>query len=265
MLGKLLKYEFKATARIFLPLYGTVVVLALINKIFMPLDKEAFRIPQMISMSVYCILVAAMFVMTLIVTIQRFYRNLLCDEGYLSFTLPVKTHSHIDAKMITTFVWSVLSVFVMALSILIMAADQNTFVHIGRFFAELSQAYLQYGFPLVMLTLEGIVLLVVSSLSGIVELYAAISIGNLVPKHRLLAGFGSYIGFGIVQQIIISIFMPEVTPWLRSYFGSFHINNQFPIERAATAMILLLAYCLVTGLVFYFLTEWFLNKKLNLE
>ena len=35
MLGKLLKYETKATARIFLPLYGALVLLAVINRFFM--------------------------------------------------------------------------------------------------------------------------------------------------------------------------------------------------------------------------------------
>ncbi len=31
MLGKLLKYEFRATGRLFLPLYGALVIFALIN------------------------------------------------------------------------------------------------------------------------------------------------------------------------------------------------------------------------------------------
>ena len=34
MLRKLLKYEFKATSRILLPLYGALLIFALINKIF---------------------------------------------------------------------------------------------------------------------------------------------------------------------------------------------------------------------------------------
>ena len=35
MLGKLLKYEFKATGRLVLPLYGALLVFGLINKIFL--------------------------------------------------------------------------------------------------------------------------------------------------------------------------------------------------------------------------------------
>ena len=38
MLKKLMKYEFKATGRLMLPLYGALIGLALINKIFIGLD-----------------------------------------------------------------------------------------------------------------------------------------------------------------------------------------------------------------------------------
>jgi hypothetical protein len=34
MLGKLLKYEIKATARLFLPLYLTILIFAAINRFF---------------------------------------------------------------------------------------------------------------------------------------------------------------------------------------------------------------------------------------
>ncbi|MEG2638949.1 MAG: ABC transporter permease, partial [Clostridiales bacterium] len=38
MLGKLLKYETKATGRTLLPLYAALLIFALINKIFMNND-----------------------------------------------------------------------------------------------------------------------------------------------------------------------------------------------------------------------------------
>ncbi len=120
MLGKLLKYEFSATARIFFPIYGLVLLMAGITRLIWKMDTESVNIPRMISMSVYVALLVAMFVITLIVTIQRFYKNLLGDEGYLSFTLPVKVHSQIDAKMLITLLWSVLSVVVSAVSIFLL-------------------------------------------------------------------------------------------------------------------------------------------------
>ena len=55
MLGKLLKYEIKSTARIFLPLYVSLVLLAVISNIFFKINNnELFmNIISVISTSAY--------------------------------------------------------------------------------------------------------------------------------------------------------------------------------------------------------------------
>ena len=88
MLSKLLKYELKATGRIFLPLFLALLLFAGINRF--TLSPDEFDAPAMISMIMYIIIMVGMFVMTFIMMIQRFYKNLLSDEGYLMLTLPVK-------------------------------------------------------------------------------------------------------------------------------------------------------------------------------
>ena len=101
MLAKLIKHEFKATARIFLPILGTVLVLtgaaALTVKlggILVLPGGTGWGGPVLgLASGLLCLLtfIAMMAMMTaaVVVTIQRFYKNLLGDEGYLMFTLPV--------------------------------------------------------------------------------------------------------------------------------------------------------------------------------
>ena len=126
MLGKLMKYEIKATSRTFLPLYFVLLVSALINRLLGPLTQDSIRIPNIISMSLYVIILIGMFVMTFIVMISRFYKNLLSDEGYLMFTLPVKTWQHISGKLIISVIWITIS-FIMAIaSIFIIATREVT-------------------------------------------------------------------------------------------------------------------------------------------
>lgn len=102
MLGKLIKYEFKACGRTFFPLYIGILVLAAINglcnnyNIFSIGDNGtslSFSIEnvQGILMLVLFALFVALFVLTILLTIQRFKKNLLDEEGYLMFTLPVST------------------------------------------------------------------------------------------------------------------------------------------------------------------------------
>ena len=96
MLGKLMKYEIKATGRTLIPLYIALLAFAIINKIFIGTglsDKlEGFgSIPFILSIFGYGFTMAAVFIVTFFVIIQRFYKNLLGDEGYLMNTLPVTT------------------------------------------------------------------------------------------------------------------------------------------------------------------------------
>ena len=55
MLSKLLKYEIKATARTFLPLYLVLLVIACINRFVTFLSPQDYysAIPVIISMTVY--------------------------------------------------------------------------------------------------------------------------------------------------------------------------------------------------------------------
>ncbi|TQW45448.1 ABC transporter permease, partial [Clostridioides difficile] len=109
MLGKLLKYELKASGRIFIPLYIAILIVAVFNGIFM--NTNILQV-QGIGILVLTSLFMALGVLTIVVTIQRFRKNLLGDEGYLMFTLPVSTSSLILSKCITALIYAVLSFIV---------------------------------------------------------------------------------------------------------------------------------------------------------
>lgn len=266
MLGKLLKYEMKATARVFFPIYGLILLLAVVNRLIWKINVQNFDIPRMITMSVYVMLIVAAFVITLVVTIQRFNKNLLGDEGYLSFTLPVKTHSQIDAKMIITLLWSVLSILVSAASVFILVANPETLTQFSRFCAQVGDLYRQYGFSAHLIALETILLTVVGFLSSILEIYAAIVVGNLAGRHKLLAGVGAYLGFGIIQQVITSLLFSGFNVRIQNYFESFHYALElFPAEPIEIALLVMIFYTMVFGVAFYFFTNWMLSRKLNLE
>ena len=86
MLGKLMKYEFKATSRMLLPINGAMLLFALIIRLFMELNffqtgNMAISALATVMAVMYVMVIIAAFVITLIVIIQRFYKNLLTDEG----------------------------------------------------------------------------------------------------------------------------------------------------------------------------------------
>ncbi len=58
----------------------------------------------------------AMGVLTVVSIIQRFYKNLLGDEGFLMFTLPVSSTTLLGSKMLAAMLWTIASSMVGMLS-----------------------------------------------------------------------------------------------------------------------------------------------------
>lgn len=266
MLGKLMKYEMKATGRTFLPMFALLVIFALINKFFLSINADYFQIPQVIAMVAFVVIIAGICVMTLIVTIQRFNKNLLTDEGYLSFTLPVKVHTQIDCKMIVSFIWCILSILISALAIFILAANQETLAELRQGFGEFGTMLNQVGSAGYIIIFEVILLVIISTLSSITTIYASIAIGNLSSKHKLLASLGAFLGFGMIEQIVGSILISCFSGNFERYVESLeHANISEILQFSQLMLLILIIFTAVFGVAYYFLTEWMLRKKLNLE
>ena len=109
MLGKLLKHEFRATARTMLPMFGVVVLLSVLANLgFAQIaDAENGALDILFGLFIFAFFLGlfTMGVMAMVVMIQRFYKNVLGDEGYLTLTLPVNVHEIVWSKLIVSFVW----------------------------------------------------------------------------------------------------------------------------------------------------------------
>ncbi len=264
MLGKLLKYEFKATARLFLPLYLALLAFALINrfispfKVFEPstalLDLQ--MLISLLSIFIYFALIVGVIAMTVIIMIRRFYTSLLGDEGYLMFTLPVKPWQHIVSKLITAMAWTTLSFLVTVGSIVIIAGEPGLAVQLKEFIVAFQEIFGVAGYYI----LPGYALAAMAS--NILMIYAAIALGHLFSKQKLIATFAMYCVLYIVSQLlIILIFVPFVLPFMR-----FLINPATPAPGQINSLLLLfLLPIVILGAGYFILTNMILKFKLNLE
>ena len=93
MLSKLLKHELISTGRIMGVLYAVVGVLMayIVGSYYIGKGSEAATTGQMLGMMVLLIVSSCSFFLTVIVMISNFQRTLYGDQGYLTFTLPVKS------------------------------------------------------------------------------------------------------------------------------------------------------------------------------
>ena len=273
MLRKLLKYELKATGRQFLPLYGALVVFALINNLLFHLGgiygpsvfdeiNGSPELPIAIGVMVYFALIVAIFVLTFVVMIQRFYKNLLSDEGYLMFTLPVKTWQLIASKLLASLLWLVASVAVTILTLFIMAFSLEILRYIPELFHDAVLYIVRYvGVSEVAFFVETLLAFLFSAAEGILTIYAAISLGHLLPRHRVLGAFGAFLGISVVEQIVNKLF--GTLGWQIGIYGNdtfWRYNTGIHVGMLATIVGLL-----IWSAVFFAITNYVLTHKLNIE
>ena len=218
MLGKLLKQDFRATARIMLPLYAAVPVLGLFTNLITRLceNQNGFlirAIGALVSFVFSLSLIAAV-VTTVVLMILRFYRNLMTDEGYLMFTLPVSTTELIFSKLIVSIVWFLGTFAVDALGLLL-SGTLGGYEDIVRFrFAFTFGA--PYSMPTITqaqagwLTVGVVVLVVLCGLALCLMTYAAMAIGQSFKKNKghmtVVFFFVLWIGTRLVLALIFGAF-----------------------------------------------------------
>lgn len=274
MLGKMFKHEFKATARHFLLMYAVFAFVTVCNKIVLEItaNNDFWAMFQGLFMGAYILTCAIIFVMTTVLIVMRFYKNMTSDEGYLSFTLPVTVHDHLISKSVVAFVWYVASFIVFAFSILILTWGHVEFEEFAYEFGELfGTIFLSDTGSFILLCVLYALNIIISSFYTIFLIYMAIAMGQLVNKHRVLTSIGAYFGINFVIQNITSILFLALTFFVSAtgifddaFYELMDSPDFFYIFMNGTLGIGLVLNLVLTA-VFYFVTNHILTKKLNLE
>ncbi|MEG0295149.1 MAG: ABC transporter permease [Clostridium sp.] len=263
MLGKLVKYDFKATGRTLLPLYGALIVLAIINKLFIGIKLDGANmdllggIPAFLSMFAYGCTMAAVFIVTLFVIVQRFYKNLLGDEGYLMNTLPVEVWKNIASKLIVGIIWTIVSLIVAMISIFIMVVTPAFLTDVVNVTPELfREISAEIGIEFVFILIKVALLVLTSIISYILMLYVSISIGQLFNKRKILASFGAFIVINMIVNTIMIIGQ-------MAFFGvgSMFFDESIFIYLFEITIIL----NLICSVIYFIVCNYILKNKLNLD
>ncbi len=204
----------------------------------------------------YFALIVAILVTTLLVMIQRFYKNLLGDEGYLMFTLPVHPWQHIVSKLTAAVVWTLSSCLVTLLSIVILAARAGFWDSILELMRCLKDLLGTSGF----LVYPGTAL--VGLLAGMLMLYAAMALGHLYSRHRILASLGWYCGLYIALAALSIVILIILA---RDYMPKIDETGEAALYIQQLFIWTTLLPSAVMGAFYFWLTNTILKRRLNLE
>ena len=271
MVKKLYKYEFASLARILLPINLTVVAISALGRILMAFESDSIAYRMLRGSFIFAIIASFIVsaILTTILCIVRFYKNLFGAEGYLSHTLPVSPGQHIFVKLTT----AVLFYFLNTISILGALAILTS----GEFLVEIlhAMAYLLDQF-LILLPVHGVaylieiaILEVVTILYGMLLYYVCIAIGQRSKKNRILKAVAAYYLYYLITQTLATAVIIIVTMLGIAEIINFEMiytwiadHSYLTVHLSLWFNILLYATLSVVGFSF---TKNTLKYKLNLE
>ncbi len=274
MLGKLIKHEWRAFWKIpafvslFLAIFTVFGILALNAKIWAVENPVIQSLSVFVLLFYYIAIIVISFV-TVIYTAIRFYRNIYTDEGYLMHTLPVTQKSLIISKLIVSYIWTIITALVIICSIFSLVwtlmSSTGTDVSVWNLLCKMYESLSNpdviaefkeiLGMSPVAFIIYTLFACIITPIYSILMIYTSISLGQLFKKHKVLGSVLSYIGIYTALQIIGSI----VTAPVMFSAASVEFTSFAPI------LYFSLAEAIVLIIVFFFLTEWIMKKKLNLD
>lgn len=289
MLKQLLKYEFKATKRLYFGLYLALALLSVVLGVSFRqenarVDNTNFGRLEVILMVLYLSVIFAIAVLCFVSTVQRFYKNLLGREGYLMHTLPVTETQLILSKLLTSMVWVLCSGLVGIVCITVMVSigviDSETFGMVDwNSWKQLWQMLYEEIGPEFWVAMAWTILINLARLASLILcVYAACMIAHQFPKHVMVAGILAFIGLNIVETQLdkllgtnqVNLFM-DITYRVADVNVTGVTYGMTPMRWLTAALgtdvgyLFCFAVTAAIAAAYFFLTRWLMKHKLNLE
>lgn len=284
MFAKLLKHDSKAILKHWWLGAAACLILALVGGFSYRIslvDYTKYDVFVGVATAIHVLARLGLFLFPLftsILIIIRYYKHFFTDEGYLTFTLPVRKNTLLNSKIVTAIIFTIVSNIVRYLSLfVIVLIGDPKLIHSEDFLFEVSPlggivSSIFFGYGTLAdyvreagsyAVVSGILIILIILMAYIVEIlfiYGCITLAaSLVKKHKVLTAIGIYYGTTSILSVVLTIL---------SIFGLFSVydigaNLDFKI---ATLVLCAVLGCMimVCGAIYLLLTA-LLHKKLNLE
>lgn len=258
MMRKLLKYDLKSGWRVFAFVWlGIAVLTGLVCLLFsIGSGDDGATIAGGLSMIPLIFAVIGAVTYANIFVALRFYNGLLGREGYLMFTLPTEPWKLLTSKLISA------TIFVCGTTVLSLAGIFTILAIVMEGFGlpdaelllEIFGGEITFGWSMV-LTLLG---QLVSMIAGILQIYLACCLGHLCKGKRGLVS--------ILFYFVINMGVSLLSSALQSAFMITEISEMENVGvLAIQSLYYTIPFNLGLAILFFFLCEWILRTKLNLE
>ena len=277
MLKKLLKYDLRAIfkywwivaiASLGVSLFGGICVRVL--DISTKIPNPSFIVISLAAIGLYLtiFILPAFLAVTEIFVLIRLYKNFFTDEGYLTFTLPVKRAELLNSKLIATFIALFATVSVIAfdvfLILLIGVPDIFGAKSIQEFFAFFGDAIADLGIYFFIYTSEILLISLLSGIASTLLVYICLTFAAVIAKKaKVITAIGIYYG---VSTVFAYAFELVYFFGLILLAASIITMSDVLIPGLFVLILFVFVAFLAAAIVaMYVLEYWLLDKKLNLS
>ncbi len=289
MLKKLLKHDFKALARILLPLNLITFAFGLVAAGAGFLGFAAFEIDACspadeiiaetmgamagLALVICTLLVLASTVGTFTVVAWRFYRNLFTDEGYLTLTLPATAGQLAASKIIAGLAWMLANAATVMVCLMLINLAATGFdlgfdvmdsMPVWLLKATSNRLIDSFGDPYGPFALSSLIgSAILQMLFMMLMIFASLALGAAAAKrHKIAAGVGIFIGLWAAFGMLAG------TIGLMIGFANMMVDAVLSLDTSAATIALVRAEnaILQVGAIagFWALVVWVLKRKVNL-
>ena len=274
MLKKLLRYDLKSIFKYWWIAAVSSVGLSLLGAMCVAALTSGKRLPELVTVAAIFALVIivlsffAVSILTTILIFARFYKNFFTDEGYLTFTLPVKRSQLLNSKLIMSIAANIATALLFAVDILLivfLGAGKNLFTSEvwEEFTRGLTEFFAELGFYAVIYAVEYIALFVLQMVFSTLFMFCCITFASIITKRaRVITAIGIYYGVNAVISFVYQIFRIFANDYLSM------MTSSLPDDMQKLMLVLMLLCCILFAAVFcgliYALQYRMLDRKLNL-
>ncbi len=271
MLKKLLRHEWLESWKVPALIGIIVAVLSAASAVYFrfapPLTSDVeLHVGNLILFTGYTLVVCSVGLILTIYLGVRFYKNLYTDEGYLMHTLPVKPWMLLASKGLVASAWLWISnilLLVCVLPVTCFALPKMAYFEpeeLPQLFDALTNT-LGGGIPETIFYLFPY--LIVNCAFSALTLYAAVCLGQLFNRHRVMAAVLCYLGINALISTASSFFvLPGMTGMIITHADDFSL-----ILPAFMRTIFFISFFVEIALsaALFFLSDYIMRKCLNLD
>lgn len=275
MFSKLLKYDMKAIAKYWWIAAATSPIIAVfggfcLNIAASRISSEFLEFVSGLGFIISIVGLIAFSVLNQVLILVRFYKNFFTDEGYLTFTLPVKRGQLLFSKLLSAVLFSVFTVIILAFDVTALIATYKpnvffSFDWIKDFSRFVSGIYDAIGGYLFVYIAEALLAMLIMSVFGIISFYVCLTFAAwITKKHKILSAVGIYYLFtaliGFLSQFA------AINGGIARAEDILIEKGQSVFLPAQTLIILgIIAFISLATAGLYLLEHYLLVNKLNLE